>query len=413
MAWNEPGGDNKDNDRDPWSGKPRKQGKPSDLDKLLSDFHKKVTGVIGGKDKKGENPPPIKSSGILLFGIIVFLLLIWFFLGFFKVQEAEKAVILRFGAYSKTLGAGLHWIPPLIDSHYKVDVQQRNAYTYSAKMLTKDENIVSVSVAVQYRKADPEAYLFNVIDPVESLEQATASALRQTVGNMKLDDILTTERDLLSENSAKLLEILMKKYAAGIEVTTFTLDTAKPPEEVQEAFDDVNRAGQDKERYTKKAEAYAAQVTKEASGNVERITADASAYQQKVVLNAQTDIANFLALLPEYMKSPEVTRERMYISTMEKVLRSSSKVIVDVKSNNLVYLPLDKIIPQKAALPKEENVDIKADVSMPISPKPVQVDSTKTKGSTEKQTSNAALDQGYLSFSRAGRQGYSSGEENQ
>lgn len=346
MAWNEPGG--KKNEHDPWSGKD-KSNTPPDLDKIFNSFQKKMSKVFSGGNGngngggKGLNPRPDKSSMFLGLLALAGLVIIWALFGFFIVRPAEEAVILRFGKYVETVEPGLHWVPPIIEAQYRVNEQQVDSYSYSSEMLTEDENIVSVSIAVQYRRADAEAYLFNVVNPVWSLQQATASALRQVIGNTTLNAILTSGRTDVEQQVRAQIETLVTKYETGLEVTDVVLQPAKPPAAVESAFDDAIKAQEDEERYKNIAEAYSKQVIPEAKGQAKRILAEAEAYQQQVVLNSEGETARFIALLPEYHKSKRVTRERLYLSVLEAVLENTSKVYVATKGqNNLVYFPTDK-----------------------------------------------------------------------
>lgn len=262
------------------------------------------------------------------------------------MQPAERSVVLRFGRYLETVGPGPHWIPQFIESQYKVNEQNIATYYYDAEMLTLDENIVSVAVAVQYRIADAQSYLFNVVNPVLSLQQATASALRQVLGNTTLDAVLTSGREQVRSDVQMQLEKILGFYKTGILVTNVSLQPAKAPEAVKDAFDDAIKAQEDEQRYINQAQAYEKKVIPVAQGQAQRLLAAASAYEQQVVLKAQGDTRRFLAILPEYKKAPAVTRERLYLGTMEQLMSRSSKVLVDLdKSNNLVYLPLDKLLP--------------------------------------------------------------------
>lgn len=338
MAWNEPGGD-----KDPWGGK-KKQGTPPDLDKVFRDFQKKVSGMLGGK-KGGSAGGAGDSSVAMLVSVLVIILAIWAVFGFYIVSPAEKAVVLRFGAYNRTVDPGLHWLPPIVERKFAVDVKATSQNTYDADMLTSDENIVSVKIAVQYVRENPEKYLFNIVDPIESLEQVSASALRQVIGDNNLDYILTEGKDDITREIFDQVNELQDKYQSGIRVTNVSLLSAKPPEAVADAFDDVIKSREDMERYLDQAKAYAVKVVPEAEGRALRLLADAEAYQQNMVLNSRGETARFDELIPEYKKSPQVTRERMYLSAIEMVFKNTSKVFVDVKGgNNLMYLPLDKIV---------------------------------------------------------------------
>ncbi len=352
MAWNEPGNNQDNKDNDPWSGR-KKTSKPKDLDDALNQLQKKFSNLIGKKtvgDGSNSNRNALFGVGIIILALIA----IWFLTGFFVVQAAEKSVVLRFGHYSKTLGAGLHWIPRLVDSENIVDVQKVHTYTYpgneDALMLTKDQNIVAVAITVQYKINNPKDFLFNVANPIGSMQQATASALRQVIGQMNIDSILTTGREQLRQEVKNQLEETLHRYQSGLEITNVLLKSAQAPDAVRAAFDDAVKAQEDEKRYINQAQAYTMKVVPIADGQAKRIIEAAKAYQQKVILNAKANVAPFLALLPEYKNSPEVMRERMYFDAMQNVFMKSSKIIVDSGSvnNNLLYLPIEKLLSSAA-----------------------------------------------------------------
>lgn len=350
MAENDP-----NNDKDIWSRKPKKPG-PPDLDELLNKLQKKINSLFTRKKTTGA-PETSKTSALPGIGLILLILiLIWLIFGVFIVSPAERVVVLRFGKYTTTVGPGPHWIPRFIESRYTVNVQRVSTFPYQAEMLTKDENIVSVAIAVQYRVGNLRDYLFNVVDPFASLQQATASALRQVVGHTTLDEILTTGRELAREQVSEQLTKILDLYHAGIIVTDVVLQPAKPPEAVTEAFDDVNKAREDEQRYVNQANAYLQKVVPIVQGQAARILKEAAAYQQQVILQAEAKTARYLALLPQYERSPQVTRERLYLSTIEAVLQNSSKILIDTKSASMMYLPLDKIFAKQlkpVKLPKD------------------------------------------------------------
>lgn len=348
MAWNEPG-DNK-NDKDPWTGKSRQNG-PPDLEALLRKVHKTLLQFISPKGK--GTPPeteqkPFKLGNTGITTIAVLVVLAWALWGIFIVDPAEKAVILQFGKYSETVGPGPHWIPRGIDSSYVVNEQQISNYSYSAEMLTKDQNIVSVAVAVQYRIGDARSFLFNAVNPEESLRQATASALRQVIGRTNLVQVLTSGREEIRQQVQNQLTSTLDKYQTGLLITDVAIQPAKAPDEVKEAFDDAIKAQEDEQRYENQAQAYAMQVIPTAKGQAQRLLADANGYQQQIVLKARAETAPFLALLPQYQNSPVITRERLYLGTLQTVLTNSTKIFLDTNNNNLVYLPLDKLVPSSA-----------------------------------------------------------------
>ena len=353
MGWNEP--DNgPDNRKDSWGGK----NQPPDLDEALKRLQAKLKNAFSG-GKQAKNVPSDPDSGqagggggllVVMMSLIVFIL--WVLSGIFIVNPAEQAAILRFGKYVETVGPGPHWIPRFIATKVVFNVDRVSDYSYSAQMLTKDENLVSVSLVVQYRIRDLEAYLFNVTDPLESLHQATSSALRQVVGTTTLDQIITEGREAWGSNVQDSLIKILDKYKTGIVIVNVSPQPARAPENVQDAFDDAIKAQEDEKRFKEQAYAYKARVVPIAEGNATRIMEEAQAYAQQVVLGAQGDVAGFLALLPQYIQFPEVTSERMYLDTMQQVLTKSSKVLIDAKTGNMVYLPLGELMHSMTNLPK-------------------------------------------------------------
>ncbi|OGV27851.1 MAG: HflK protein [Legionellales bacterium RIFCSPHIGHO2_12_FULL_35_11] len=340
MGWNEPG-----NDKDPWSGK----NQPPDLDEVFKRFQKllkkRLFNIPGKKSKKSTANEP---AGILIGLIAIASIFLWALSGIFILDPAEEAVILRFGKYVKTVGPGPHWIPRFICSKRVMNVERVSDYSYSGQMLTKDENLVAVSVAVQYRIGDLRDYLFNVADPEESLRQATSSALRQVVGTTTLDQLITEGRDAWGTSMQESLVKILDYYKVGMLIVNVSPQPARAPENVQDAFDDAIKAQEDEKRFKEQAQAYAAKVVPIAEGKAKRINEEAKAYYEQVILKAKGDAAEFLALLPEYLKSPYVMQERMYLDTMQSVLSQVTKIVVDGKSGNMMYFPLDKIIGKEA-----------------------------------------------------------------
>ena len=346
MGWNEP-----DNGKDPWSGKKQ----PPDLDEALKRFQEKLKKTFfggGSNQPEGEAPTQTGNGGLiaLMVGLIIFIL--WALSGIFIVDEGERAAILRFGKYVETVGPGPHWIPRIISSKIVQNVERVSDYSYSAQMLTKDENLVSVSLAVQYRIGDLQAYLFNVANPQESLQQATSSALRQVVGKTTLDQIITEGREAWGTKVQESLIKILEQYKTGITIVNVSPQPARAPENVQDAFDDAIKAQEDEKRFKEQAFAYQARVVPIAEGNAKRVIEEAQAYEQQVLLRAKGEVAEFLALLPQYLQAPVVTSQRMYIDTMQQVLSKSSKIIVDNKAGNVLYLPLDKLTNSDNNLPK-------------------------------------------------------------
>lgn len=343
MGLNDP----ENNKKDPWSGR----NQPPDLDEALKQLQKKLKAMFGAglgkKNSDSNNASPDSSAGFLATLVALAVVILWALSGIFIVDPAEQAVIMRFGKYVETVGAGPHWIPRLIDSKVVMNVDRVSDYSYSAQMLTKDENLVSVALAVQYRIGNLEEYLFNVADPQESLQQATSSALRQVVGATTLDQIITEGREAWGSDVQDALVKILADYKLGIKIVNVSPQPARAPESVQEAFDDAIKAQEDEKRFKEQARAYEARVVPIAMGNAKRIRKEAKAYAEQVVLQAKGETAEFLSLLPEYVNAPLVTSSRMYLDTMQTILSHSSKILVDAKAGNLLYLPLDKLAMSK------------------------------------------------------------------
>jgi membrane protease subunit HflK len=347
MAWNEPGGSNKD----PWSGRGGDQG-PPDLDEVVRKLQERLGGLFGGK-KRGPGEPsggtagPGGGIGGKAIGIALGILFaVWLASGIYIIEPAERGVVLRFGAYTRMTGPGPHWhIPAPIEKVIKVNVDEISTFTHEAAMLTKDENIVDVELTVQSRIQDAADYLFQDQNPDKTLRDAVETVVRKTIGGSRLDFVLTEGRDAIATTIRERAQALINQYKTGLEITSVNMQPAKPPEQVKEAFDDAIKAREDKERLENKAEAYSNEILPQARGEAARVEADAKAYRDKVVAESQGETSRFLAILREYEKAPEVTRERLYLETMEQVLGESSKVLLDVPdSASLMYLPLDKIL---------------------------------------------------------------------
>lgn len=356
MGWD---GDEPGKDKNKWTGK----GQPPDLDEALKRFQAKIKKTLqgGGKPDSSSSPGLPKPSGILALLLLGIVAVLWFLSGIFIVDPAEQAAIMRFGKYIRTVGSGPHWIPRFIESKIIVNVERNKDYSYSAQMLTKNEYLVSVSLAVQYRINDLEAYLFDVSDPEESLQQATSSALRQVVAANTFDGIVTEEQEAWTLQVQETLIKILDSYKAGIVIMAVSPQYARAPENVQDAYDDAIKAKGDKKRFKEQADAYKERVVPTAKGNAERILAEASAFAKEVVLKAKGDVAEFLALLPEYVRAPQVTFERMYLDMVEHVLSRTTKIVVNEKSGNILYMPLDKLLN-----PLSQKTDAQADAKPAI-----------------------------------------------
>ena len=345
MAWNESGnGKNKD----PWGGGSNNNNQgPPDLDEALRKFQQKISRLFGSKGTgSGQNKGSSGAafSGISIGIVVVVLAIIYGLSGIYIVKPAERAAEFTFGKYTKTVGPGPHWIARFIQSKTIVNVDRVMISEHSGTMLTRGENIVDIDLTVQYKVGSLSDFLFNVADPVGSLRQAADSAMRQVIGQSDLEDALTTGRQAIRNNIRIQLEEILGSYRAGIEVTDVAVLPARPPEAVKDAFDDAIKAQEDEERSKNQALAYRETALPAAQGRARRDIAEAEAYREQVVLESEGNTARFLAILPEYERSPQVTRDRLYLDVMEQVLSESSKVIVDSSSNSLLYLPLDRVM---------------------------------------------------------------------
>ncbi|UUO23386.1 FtsH protease activity modulator HflK [Colwellia sp. M166] len=343
MAWNEPG----NNDKDPWKNKGGKNQGPPDLDDLLKDIGNKFGGIFGGKKSGGGSGKNFSSIGIMI--LLVVAILVYAFNGFYTIKEAEKGIVLRFGQYAGMIEPGLSWKWTFVDRIIPVDMQTTRNLPSSGFMLTKDENVVRVEMEIQYRVVDARNYIFSVTNADESLSESLDSALRYVIGHAKMDDILTSGREEVRQAVWQELEKIIEPYNLGLIVVDVNFKDARPPEEVKDAFDDAISAQEDEVRFLREAEAYARGIEPRARGRVKRLEQEALAYKAQILLDAEGDVARFNKLLPEYLAAPEVTRQRMYLKSMENVYSNTSKVMVDVDGgNNMIYLPLDKIMQQQS-----------------------------------------------------------------
>jgi len=352
MAWNEPGGNN----NDPWGNKKNDSG-PPDLDEVFRNLQKKLEGMFGGgkrgsAGRGGGMNFPGKLGSIGLIAAVAVLGILWMLSGIYIIQPAERGVILQFGQYAHTTQPGPHWhIPWPIQTLERVNVDQnRSVELKSQEILTQDENIVEIDLAVQYNINEASSYLFNVVEPDITLRQAAESALRETVGQTVMDSVITEGRDIIADDTKTQIQNILDGYNAGMQVNSVNLESAQPPEEVQAAFSDAIKAREDQERFINESEAYKNGLLPQARGDAVIALEEARAYKAQVVNAAQGEADRFKSLLTEYEKAPEVTRERLYIESLEAVLSNSSKVMVDVEGgNNLMYLPIDKLMGGGAA----------------------------------------------------------------
>ena len=333
MSWN--GNDNKD----PWG----RNDSPPEIDEVIKKVREKVDSIFGGGSSGGSSAGGGFSKKFVTFALTA-LALAYIGLGIYQVEEAERSVVLRLGEFSEIKGPGLRWNPPIIDQVDVVDVVRVRPHRHDALMLTKDENIVAVTVSVQYQIADPRKYVLDIRDADASLVQATESALRHVVGGSIMDDALTTGRELIAQEVKTRLQRYLNKYNTGLEVVIVNIEDSSPPNQVQEAFDDVIKAREDEVRARNEAETYANGLVPEARGEAQRMLQDAEAYKEQVISEAEGDATRFNLLLAEYQKAPDVTRNRLYLDSIQGVMSNSTKVMIDVEGgNNILYLPLDKI----------------------------------------------------------------------
>jgi len=336
MPWNQPGNNN---DKDPW-GNRKKQDGPPDLDELV----KKIAGFFGGGNGRGSNSSSGGGKGIIIIGTIA-AALFWFGSGIYTIDEAEQGVVLHFGQYDRTVGAGLGWVPRGVEKVIKVNTDQMRNASVSGVMLTKDINIVEVDVGIQYQVRSPEDYLFKLGDVEGTLVQASESALRQVVGASNVDAILTTDKERIQDELKVEIEHVLAQYKSGLSVRTVTLKRVRPPREVNEAFEEVNRAAQDAKRELQDAEAYENEKLPLAIADAEKAKQQADAHRATVLAQANGEVARFKQLLPQYIAAPEVTRTRLYLETLEEVMSQSTKIMIDSEGgNNMLYLPLDQIM---------------------------------------------------------------------
>ncbi|MEL0640269.1 FtsH protease activity modulator HflK [Pseudoalteromonas aliena] len=358
MAWNEPG--NNGNDKDPWNNKGGRDQGPPDLDEVFRKFSNKFSSLFGGKKSGNGSGGGLGGAGISF--ILIIAVIVWALSGIYTVKEAERGVVLQFGKYDRIADPGLRWKMTFIETVIPVDIEAVRSLSSSGFMLTEDENVVSVEFQVQYRVIDPYLYEFSVTNADSSLAEALDSALRYVVGHAKMDQVLTNGREVVRQNTWDELNKIIEPYNLGLIVTDVNFKDSRPPTEVKDAFDDAIAAQEDEERFIREAEAYAREIEPRARGQVTRMTQEAEGYQERITLEAQGEVARFEKLLPEYQAAKQVTRERLYIDAMEEVLGSSSKVLVDVKGgNNMMYLPLDKIMDKqgtatRVALPSSSDI---------------------------------------------------------
>jgi len=349
MAWNEPGG----NDKDPWGGG-RKNDGPPDLDEAFKKLQDKLNGLFGGRSGgsgsnnsgNSRNPWPLFGVGAAVAAVI------YLASGFYTIDAQERAVVLQFGAFKEIKDQGLSWNAPLVTKVFKVNVTAESQYPSRALMLTLDESIVELPITVQYNVADVKDYVLNVRDPEISLRHAADSALRHVVGSTPLNQVLSEGRQKIAAEVKARIQSYLDDYGTGILVRDVNIQEGRPPEEVRAAFDDVIKAKEDEERLKNQAQAYSNEVIPQARGRAQRMLEESEAYRAEVIARAEGETDRFERLLAEYQRQPAVTRERLYIETIERVMGNTSKVMVDVQGgNNMLYLPLDRLVQSEGRAP--------------------------------------------------------------
>jgi membrane protease subunit HflK len=338
MAWNEPG-----NGKDPWN---RGDKEPNDLDQIVQNWQRRLSSLLGGGGggtTGGRRRTPGGGGIFILIGLLV---IAWAATGIYRIDEAERGVVQRFGAYTETTMPGIHWhLPFPIES---VDIVNTNAvqnFPFRTEILTADEQYVFIQMVVQYRRTDPVKYSFEVRDPESTVQDVTESALREVIGTSELETLVTGERDQIARRTMETLQSTLDQYQAGISVTSVSIINLDYPQDVQAAVNDTQQATNDSARFRLEAQRYANDIIPRARGTASRITEDARAYQDRVIRGAEGEAARFEALLAEYEKAPRVTRDRLYLDAIEEVYGSTNKVLIDSEgSGNLIYLPIDKLI---------------------------------------------------------------------
>lgn len=375
---------------DPQWGKKNNSG-PPDLDELWRNFNKKLNELFGGKGGgngssqgggEGSGGPGFKQYGGGIGLLIGLVLVLWVFSGFYIVNEGQRGVVLRFGKHVETTQSGLRWhLPYPVETVELVNLSQvrtvevgyrnnvKSKVLKESLMLTDDENIIDIQFAVQYILKNPEDFLFNNRLPEEAVLQAAETAIREVIGKSKMDFVLYEGREQVATSATKLMQGILDRYKIGIAISKVTMQNAQPPEQVQAAFDDAVKAGQDRERQKNEGQAYANDVIPKAKGNAARLLEEAEGHKQRVTVSAEGDASRFKQVLAEYSKAPGVTRDRLYLDMMQQVLTSASKVLVDQRNgSNLLYLPLDKLIQQSGSSSSTPVVEVQPVTKPAVTP---------------------------------------------
>lgn len=348
MAWNEPGGQ-PGGKRNPWGGGNKPDQGPPDLDEVVRNIQRRLAGLFGGAGGGGRGTTGAgPGSGFSLGAIALVLIAIWAFTGLYTVDAAERGIILRFGKHVSTTLPGLRWhLPWPIETKQIVNTQSVESISDQTRMLTSDENLVDINLEVQFRRLNALDYAFNVLRPEDTIKEVAESAIRETIGRSTLDSVLESGRQDIVARTKELIQRTLDAYKTGIEVTSVNLQDVKVPGEVAPAQQDAIKAREDRDRLSLAAQAYANDIIPRARGAGVRQTEDAQAYLARKVSNAEGESQRFVQLLDEYQQAPGVTRERLYIETIEQVMKSSKKVVIDTDgTGNLLYLPIDKLIEQ-------------------------------------------------------------------
>ncbi|SNC58884.1 FtsH protease activity modulator HflK [Sodalis endosymbiont of Henestaris halophilus] len=406
MTCNQSG--NNENSRDPWGsnnnngnyGKNNNKGEheqgPPNLDDMFRNIYRKFSGFSNKGGVTGMFAPDRSSRYICL--VIAAVIIIWASSGFYTIKEAERGVVLRFGEFDHLVQPGLNWKPTFIDVVTAVNVESVRELAASGVMLTTDENVVRVEMNVQYRVTDPERYLFSVTNANDSLRQATDSALRGVIGKYTMDRILTEGRTVVRSDTQRVLEETIQPYDMGITLLDVNFQAARPPEEVKAAFDDAIAARENEQQYIREAEAYSNEVQPRANGQAQRILEEGRAYKARTVLEAQGEVQRFAKVLPEYKAAPQITRERLYIDVMERILSKTSKILVNDKgNNNIIVLPLDKLLHTPTASTSQNRSDIDAlnllrlptGGSTEVSPTPIAAGNDNSRTLMDQRRANA------------------------
>ena len=368
MAWNDSGGNSGGKRNNPWGGGNKPEQGPPDLDEVVRNLQRRLSALFGGGGSRGSGGPSNAMRGFGFGSIALVLLAIWAFTGLYQVDAAERGIVLRFGKHVETTMPGLRWhLPWPIETRQIVNIQTIESFTENTRMLTADENLVDINMEVQYRRANPLDYAFNVEAPDGTLREVSESAIREVIGRSKLDYVLESGRLDIVVRTKELIQRTIDAYKTGLEVTSVNLQDVKVPNEVASAQADAIRAREDRDRFSLEAQAYANDIIPRARGAAVRQVQDAQAYRARKIAEAEGEAQRFTKLLTEYERAPAVTRERLYIETIEAVLASSKKIVVDTNgTGNLLYLPIDKLIDQ-GRRGRVETSDVSTTIEHPAS----------------------------------------------